>query len=122
MGTKNFVSRKTALSFIALSIILSAVVIGVLVQNFQDSNNNLRNQVAAKDLIIGSLNSTVTSLNATVGNLNSTINQMNAQVASLQKQVNSENSTNLYLQNQLATSASALSFRQPGKICYFKPR
>ncbi|MGA2681110.1 MAG: metallophosphoesterase [Candidatus Bathyarchaeia archaeon] len=106
MGAKKVVSRKTALGSIALCIVLSAVVIGVLIQN---SNTNLKNQAAAKDLVINSLNSTVSSLNATVGNLNSTVNSLNAQITSLQKQVKSENSTNIILENQLASKSSSLN-------------
>jgi peptidoglycan hydrolase CwlO-like protein len=106
MGAQKVVSRKTALGFIGLCIILSVAVIGALVQN---SNTNLHNQAASKDLIISSLNSTVSTLNTTVGKDNSTIASLNAQIASLQKQVKSENLVNSALQTQVASTSSQLN-------------
>ncbi len=108
MATKKVVSKKIALGFIALCLVLSAVLIGVFMQS-SNSNKNLQNQVASKDLMINSLNSTVNSLNATVGNLNSTVSTLNAQIASLQKQVKTANSVNTGLQNQVTTDTSELS-------------
>lgn len=106
MGTHKFVSRKTALGVIGLCIILSVVVIGVLMQN---SNANLKNQAASKDLVIQSLNSTVGTLNATVNKDNSTIDALNAQIATLQKQVKSENQNNSALQSEFTATTSQLT-------------
>ena len=106
MRAQKVVSRKTALGSIGLCVVLSVVVIGFLVQ---DSNVNLLNQAASKDVIIKSLNSTVSTLNATVIKDNSTIDSLNAQIASLQKQVKSESLVNSALQTQAKSTTSQLN-------------